>query len=58
MCEFTGNYKDSKLLKRGMNKLAEEETTRIGESRRATHNGFELKYRLHLKNVYFFPFFI
>ena len=25
MCEFTGNYEDSKLLKRGMNKLAEEE---------------------------------
>ena len=25
MCEFIGNYEDSKLLKRRMNKLAEEE---------------------------------
>jgi hypothetical protein len=25
MCEFTGSYEDSKLLKRRMNKLAEEE---------------------------------
>jgi hypothetical protein len=25
MCEFIGSYEDSKLLKRGMNKLAEEE---------------------------------
>jgi hypothetical protein len=25
MCEFIGSYEDSKLLKRRMNKLAEEE---------------------------------
>jgi hypothetical protein len=25
MCEFIGNYEDAKLLKRRMNKLAEEE---------------------------------
>ena len=25
MCEFIESYEDSKLLKRGMNKLAEEE---------------------------------
>jgi predicted nicotinamide N-methyase len=29
MCEFIGSYEDSKLLKRRMNKLAEDEVPKL-----------------------------
>ena len=45
MCEFMSDYEYSKLFKRRMDKLAEEEgtATRARESRRATLGGFKVK---------------
>ena len=42
MCQFIGSYEDSKLLKRRMNKLAEEKPE-AGESRRATLSGLRIQ---------------
>jgi hypothetical protein len=51
MCDFISDYEDSKLFKRRMNKLADE------ESRRATPSGFKVR-KITTKNAlsetYFF----
>ena len=47
MCEFISDYEYSKLFKRRMDKLAEEEEEgqqpEVRESRRATLGGFKVK---------------